>query len=59
MTAEEKLTIDAIKACIKDLSEEDQKICTDMIKRFTGLLNEYGPPALLAFALVGAEMQAR
>lgn len=59
MTAEDLQTIRDIEAAISALSDKDQKICDASLKQFRFLLKENGTPAVLAFALIGAEMQAQ
>jgi hypothetical protein len=59
MTEQDLQVIRDIEAAIYKLPTEEQRVCDAMLKQFRTLIQENGTPAVLALALVGAEMQAQ
>lgn len=55
---EEEITLYAIKGQIAELPEETQAQIQECSNRMRLLVEEYGPSALMAIALLGAELAA-
>jgi hypothetical protein len=58
MTFEELQLIREIEKVISALPKDERMICDAMLEHFRTQIKEKGVPAMLALALVGAEMQA-
>ena len=58
MTDEDRNTILLIKGVISELTPEQQKACKQVADRLRQIVLEAGDVGGLAFALVGAELQA-
>jgi hypothetical protein len=55
---EEEMTLLAIKGLISDLAPEQREQCEAMAEHLRRMIEDAGDVGTLAFALVGAELQA-